>query len=45
MLVGLGKSIGFDVKPKLTYKQMKEMNKSDKEEIMNLILAKDKKMQ
>jgi len=42
MLDGLGKVIQFDVRPKLTYKQMKNMNHIDKEEVMNLILNRDK---
>tara|TARA_B110001450_G_scaffold247546_1_gene262729 strand:- start:436 stop:570 length:135 start_codon:yes stop_codon:yes gene_type:complete len=44
MLAGLGKVITFDVKPKLTYKQMKAMNDISNEEVMNIILARDKKM-
>ena len=48
MLAGLGKVIAFDVKPKLTYKQIKNMNHANditNDEVMNIILARDKKMQ
>lgn len=45
MMAGLTKVINFDVKkPKFSYKDLKAMNETDKDEIMNMIMARDKKM-
>lgn len=41
MLQGLGKAMNFEVKPKMSYKDLKNMNATDKDQIMNYIMAKD----
>ena len=46
MLKGLGTALNFDVKkPKISFADLKKMNETDKDQVMNLIMSRDKKMQ